>query len=53
MNKMCRLYQMKVPVVKEVPVPDLSHPNPKYEMLPKHEFTMGATRSDVLAGIEL
>lgn len=32
---------MKVPVVKEVPVPDLKHPAPKYDMLPKHEFTMG------------
>jgi hypothetical protein len=39
MNKMCRLCQMKVPVVKEIPVPDLKHPNPKYEMLPKHEVS--------------
>lgn len=28
---------MNVPVVKEVPVPDLKHPAPKYDMLPKHE----------------
>lgn len=28
---------MKVPIVKEVPVPDLKHPPPKYDMLPKHE----------------
>lgn len=32
---------MKVPVVSEVPVPDIQHPKPKYEMLPRHEFTMG------------
>lgn len=31
----------KVPIVKEVPVPDIQHPEPKYDMLPKHEFTMG------------
>lgn len=30
---------MNVPVVKEVPVPDLKHPAPKYDMLPKHEVS--------------
>jgi hypothetical protein len=33
--------KMKVPVVNEVPVPDIKHPQPNYEMLPRHEFTMG------------
>ncbi len=28
---------VKVPIVKEVPVPDLKHPEPKYDMLPRHE----------------
>lgn len=32
---------MKVPIVTEVPVPDIQHPSPKFDMLPKHEFTMG------------
>jgi len=35
------LNDMKVPLVKEVPVPDIKHPAPKYNMLPRHEFTMG------------
>ena len=30
---------MSIPVVKEVPVPDLNHPDPKYDMLPKHEVS--------------
>lgn len=30
---------MSIPVVKEVPVPDLKHPDPKYDMLPKHEVS--------------
>lgn len=29
------------PSIKEVPVPDVNHPDPPYDMLPKHEFTMG------------
>ncbi len=29
------------PCIKEVPVPDISHPEPPFPMLPKHEFTMG------------
>lgn len=32
---------MRVPIVKQVPVPDINHPAPKYDMLPRHEFTMG------------
>lgn len=29
------------PIVKEVPVPNISHPPPKYDVLPTHEFTIG------------
>lgn len=32
---------MKIPKIKEVPVPDINHPDAKFEMLPRHEFTMG------------
>lgn len=29
-------------VVKEIPIPgEFKHPNPKYDVLPKHEFTIG------------
>lgn len=31
----------KLPVIKEIPVPDINHPPAYYEMLPNHEFTMG------------
>lgn len=31
----------KFPVISEVPVPDVDHPEPPFDMLPKHEFTMG------------
>lgn len=30
-----------IPVLKEIPVSKNKHPDPKYEMLPKHEFSMG------------
>jgi hypothetical protein len=35
-------YALKnIPVVTEVPVPDVHHPPPNYDRLPTHEFTMG------------
>jgi hypothetical protein len=33
--------KLEIPKVKEVPVPDIQHPDPPFVMLPKHEFTMG------------
>lgn len=30
---------MRVPIVKQVPVPDINHPAPKYDMLPRHEVS--------------
>jgi hypothetical protein len=32
---------MNIPKVKKIPVPNVDHPEPKYPVLPKHEFTIG------------